>query len=135
MFGRIFARWSVPIGLCAALLGMIFYSQLDRLVDLRVSLTVLNSASMLSASLMLLGLLTTVVGGVIWAYRAPIESAAVSGISVGFAAVLLDRLVNINVHGPSAVFLFVVIAGALGSVLILAVVAIRFAVSLGQKQQ
>ena len=134
MFGRIFARWSIPIGLSAAVLGMILYSQLDAIVELRLRPPVLDAAALLSISLTLLGLLTAVVGGLIWAYRARIESAAVSGILVGIAALLLDRLVNINVHGPSAVFLFVILAGALGSVLILAIVAIRFAVSLGYKK-
>jgi len=113
---------------------MILYSQLDAIVELRLRPPVLDAAALLSISLTLLGLLTAVVGGLIWAYRARIESAAVSGILVGIAALLLGRLVNINVHGPSAVFLFVILAGALGSVLILAIVAIRFAVSLGHKK-
>jgi hypothetical protein len=135
MFSRIFARWSIPIGVAAAVLGIVLYSQLDAIENFRVSLAVLNSAAILSISLTLLGLLTALAGGLIWAYRAPLASAAFSGISVGAVAYLLAHLVKINVHGPSAAFLFVILAGALGSLLILAIAAFRFAVSLGQKEQ
>jgi hypothetical protein len=50
-----------------------------------------------------------------------------SGISAGVLAILLAVLVDINIHGSTAILLFVVFAGALGCVLILFIAVARFA--------
>ncbi|MGC1968531.1 MAG: hypothetical protein WA603_12740 [Candidatus Acidiferrales bacterium] len=56
------------------------------------------------------------------------------GFSLGFVAFLLGELVNINIHGPTAVVIFVIVAAALGAVVILVLAALRFAVVIGKKQ-
>jgi uncharacterized membrane protein (UPF0136 family) len=77
----------------------------------------------------LLGLLTALIGGVTWAWRAPLAHLLLSGVSVGVVAFLLAELVDINIHGPTALLLFVVVAGLLGCALILLLAAIRFTLS------
>jgi hypothetical protein len=134
MSTRVLTRWSIRIGLSAFVLGILLYLQLDKIVDLRLSLTVLNSVSLLSLALMICGSLAALGGTLIWAYRAPLESVVLLGFSLGFVAFLLGELVNINIHDPTAVFVFVIIAAALGAVVILVLAALRFAVVSGQKQ-
>lgn len=125
-----FARWLILIGTSASALGIILYSQLSRIVDLRVNLVVLNGAAILSHSLALLGLLATMIGAVAWALRTRLVYILLSGMSVGVGTFLLAKLVDINVHGPTAILLYVVFAGAFGCALILLIAAVRFAVSL-----
>jgi hypothetical protein len=121
----VFARWLIRIGASAAALGVILYFQLGRIVELRVSLAVLNFASIMSFSMALLGLLAALIGSVAWARRAPRIHLLWAGLSVGVASLLLAALGNINVHGPTAIFMFVVLAGALGRFLILVIAADR----------
>jgi len=107
------------------MLGVILYFQLGRIVELRVSLTVVNLASILSFSMTMLGLLATLIGGAMWARRAPLIHLLWSGISVGLASLLLGLFGDINVHGPTGILVFVVLAGALACVLILVIGAGR----------
>ena len=72
-----------------------------------------------------LGLLATLIGSVAWARRAPVVHLLWAGLSLGFASLLLAVLGNINVHGPTAIFMYVVFAGALGCLLILVIAADR----------
>jgi len=126
MSNPIFGRWLVLIGALTAVCGITLYSQLGRIVDLRVGLAVLNTAVILSFSTTALGLLGTLIGSVSWARRAPLVQVLISGASGGLATVLLAEFVDINVHGPTAILLFVMFAGALGSVVILFIAAFRF---------
>jgi hypothetical protein len=73
----------------------------------------------------LLGLLAILIGGVAWARRAPLVNLLFVGISTGVATFLLAVLSHINVHGPTAILMFVVFAGALGCILILLIAADR----------
>jgi hypothetical protein len=120
------ARRSILLGVLLSAFGIILYTQLGSIVELRVGLTVLNTATILSFFLTLLGLLAILIGGVAWARRAPLASVILSGGSVGVVAFLLAELVDINVHGPTAILMFVVFACALGCVLILGIAASRF---------
>jgi len=75
----------------------------------------------------LLGLLAALIGGVAWASEAPLVHLLLAGVSAGVAAFLLIVFGNINVHGPSVILIFLVLAGVAGSALILLVAAIRIA--------
>jgi hypothetical protein len=99
-----------------------------------MGLTVLNTAAILSHSLTVLGLLAILIGGASWACRAPLGYSLLSGVLVGVVALLLAELININIHGPTAIFLYVIFAGSLGCALILLIAAIRFALSRRQHQ-
>jgi len=126
MSNAIFARWLIVGGSAASVLGMILFSQLGNIANLRASGAVLNGSAILSISLTLLGLLATLIGCVAWARRAPVSQALQVGFVTGVATLLLAALVNINVHGPTAIFLFVVLAGVIGSASILIVAGGRF---------
>jgi hypothetical protein len=134
MSSPVFARWSILIGISATALGIILYSQLDRIVKLRVGFTIINGAAVLSISMTLLGLLAALIGGVTWAWRAPLVRLLLSGVSMGVVAFLLDELVDINIHGPTALFMFVVVAGVFGCALILLIAATRFVLSRWRRQ-
>jgi hypothetical protein len=107
------------------MLGVILYFQLGRIVELRVSLAVVNLASILSFSMTMLGLLATLIGVAVWARRAPRGHLLWSGLSVGLASLLLGLFGNINVHGTNGILALVVLAGAFVCVLILVVGAGR----------
>jgi hypothetical protein len=95
-------------------LGIILYSQLETL----------------SIAMTLVGLLATLIGGVIWACRAPIVWSLLSGLSIWVVALLLLELVNINVHGTTAMFLPVIFAAVISGALLLLIAAVRFVLSL-----
>jgi hypothetical protein len=112
-------------GTAVSVSGIVLYSQLANIVDLHVTLSVLNAAASLSLCMTLLGLLAILVGSVAWARRAPLVNLLWAGISTGVATLLLAVLSHINVHGPTAILMFVVFAGALDCILILLVAADR----------
>jgi hypothetical protein len=109
-----FARWSVLVGISLAVLGMILFSQLGRIVNLRVSNTLLNTAAILSFSMTLLGLLGTLIGGVAWARRAPTVQVLWSAAAAGVTAILLAIFGDINVHESTFILMFVVFAAVIG---------------------
>jgi hypothetical protein len=121
----VFVRRSIIFGTAVSVSGIVLYSQLANIVNLHVSLSVLNTAATLSLSMTLLGLLAILVGSVAWARRAPLVNLLWAEISTGVATLLLAVLSHINVHGPTAILMFVVVAGALDCILILLVAADR----------
>jgi hypothetical protein len=135
MFDPVFARRSILIGILVSVLGIILNFQLDRIADLRVNFMVLNTAAILSISMTLIGLFSVLVGVAAWAWRAPLFYSIFAGLSVGALAFFVAEFVNINVHGPTALFTFVDLAGMLGCVLILSVAAIRFVLSRRRQHQ
>ena len=46
---HIHARWLIPIGLSVSVPGILLYSQLDRIVDLRLDIAVLDTASVIES--------------------------------------------------------------------------------------
>jgi hypothetical protein len=135
MPGLVFARRSILIGISMSVLGIILNFQLDRIANLRMNFMVLNAAAILSISMTVIGLLSVLIGVVAWAWRAPLFSLMFAGLSVGVLAFFVAEFVNINVHGPTALFAFIDLAGMLGCALILSVAAIRFVLSRRQHQR
>jgi hypothetical protein len=125
----VFARRFILAGAGASIFGTVLYSQLGLIAGLRTNLPVLDIAVVSSLSTTLLGVLALLIGGGIWAWRAPLIHLLVSGASMGISAFLLIRLADINIHGPTAILIFVVIADALGGTLILLIALRRFAFS------
>jgi len=124
-------RSLIWVGILATAFGVVLYSQMDAVVELRVGLWVLNAAAMTSFAMTGLGLLSTLTGGVIWARRAPPVHVFTSGVLAGLAVVLVALLVDINVHGPTAMLILVEIAGAVGSIVMLSIAGIRLIVRQG----
>lgn len=102
------------------------YSELGRIEDLHVSLAIHNTAAILSFSVTLFGLLSALVGSGIWARRAPFLLVLGLGALEGIIAFLLAVIVDINNHGPTAILIMVVFAGAIGCVVILSTAVSRF---------
>jgi hypothetical protein len=128
MVNPVLARRLILMGLSVSATGIILYYQLGRIVELRMGLTVLNTATILSLSMTVLGLLTVFLT---WAFRAPVAYALFSGISLGAILLLVAEFVNIsfNIHGPSAILLFAGFAALLGCIMTLVIAAVRFALS------
>ena len=61
-----------------------------------------------SLGLTFVGLLTVIVGSVIWARRSSIDAPLWIGISIGLAAFLYGWFGDVNVHGPSAIVMFLI---------------------------
>ena len=68
-----------------------------------------------------MGLLAALTGGVIWARRAQLKQLPIPAVSVGLLAFLLIKFVDINMHGPTAIFTFVTPATLAMAVLLFAI--------------
>jgi hypothetical protein len=113
------------IGLGIATAGVILYTQLDRIVDLRLDDVVVEGAALGSLVATIGGMLTATVGCVTWARRASsghVVSAAVLTCSAIFFVVTFG---NINIHGPSAILMFVVLFGGLDAVVLFLTLGLR----------
>ena len=110
------SNWIALTGIAVAAVGIVLYTQLDRIADLRVSPAVLNSAALGSVAATVGGLLTVIVGSVIWARRASDAQVMSAAVLIGAAIVFLVTLVNVNIHGPSAILMFVEVFGVVDAV-------------------
>lgn len=102
------AKWTALTGYALAAAGILVYTQLDRIVDLRMGFHVLNVAALGSMAATLGGFVTATVGSAIWARRSPTRQPLKIAICVGVGSVLLSLMVGVNVHGPSAMLMFLV---------------------------
>ena len=64
------------------------------------------------------GSLTALVASVIWARNAVTKYVLRAAVSVGVVSFLLVFLVSVNIHGPSAIVMFLAPLGILDSVLL-----------------
>jgi hypothetical protein len=91
-------------------------------------------AVVLSLSLTFLGLLALMVGGVMWAWRASTAWMLASALAVGGVGLLVAEFGDINVHVPTAILVFVVLAAvALGGFFVL-IAVFRFVSHLRYKK-
>jgi hypothetical protein len=103
-FGR--AKWTALTGYALAAAGIILYTQLGRVADLRLGDNVLNAAVVVSMAAMFGGFVTATVGSAIWARRTPTRQPLKIATYVGVGSVFLSLIVGVNVHGPSAMLMF-----------------------------
>jgi hypothetical protein len=66
----------------------------------------------------LCGTLAALVASIIWARNAVTQYVLRAAVSVGVASLLLGFLVSVNIHGPSAIVMFLTPLGILDSVLL-----------------
>jgi ABC-type glycerol-3-phosphate transport system permease component len=118
----------IVIGVCLVALGISFNFQLERHslnedgVDKEFVFLEYTSLPMV-----LLGLLTTVVGSTIWAWRrASVSSLVLSGAALAILTSLAAKLIPINIHGWTGSFMFVFVASLLIGVLFFVFAAVRF---------
>ena len=96
--------------------GIVLYTQLDRIAGLRGSPAILDTAALGSMVATAGGLLTAIIGSVVWARRAPNAQVISVAVSIGAAIFYLAALVDINIHAPSAILMFVGVFGAVDAV-------------------
>jgi hypothetical protein len=102
------AKWTVLIGYAVAAVGMVVFTQLDRVANMGTGSDLLNVAGIGSAVATLGGFVTATVGSAIWARRdltrRPIGIAtAIAGLSL-----LLALAFGVNIHGRTAMFMLLV---------------------------
>ena len=125
---RLSPRWLISVGVCLTILGVLFSFQLERhsfrtAVD--TEFVFLKYAFLPS---LLLGLLATLVGSVIWAWRrTSVSSLASYGVVIAALTLLAAKLIPINIHGWTGSFMFVFSVSMLIGVLFVAFAAVRFA--------
>ena len=99
------AKWTALAGYAFAAAGIILYTQLDRILNL-MGESVLNSAVFGSMAATFGGFIAATVGSVIWARRTPTHAPLKIAISVGVGSLFLLMMVDVNVHGPSGILMF-----------------------------
>jgi Ca2+/Na+ antiporter len=112
------SAWASLIGCLAAALGAILYTQLGRLVDPRFNGMVLNVAVLTSYVATLGGSLTALVASVIWARKAVTQYVLRAAVSIVAVTFLIGLLVNVNIHGPSAMLILLMPLAILDSLLL-----------------
>jgi hypothetical protein len=70
---------------------------------------VLNAAVVGSMAAMLGGFVTATVGSAIWARRTLTRQPLKIAVSIGVGSLFLSPIVGVNVHGPSAILIFLVL--------------------------
>ena len=112
-------------GSSVAAAGVVLYTQLGALVNLRLSSAVVDAAVMTSFGATVGGSLAALVASVVWARKALAGRVLAAAIFVGAAGLLVATLGNINVHGPSAILLFVLPFSVVDSALLLCIFVSR----------
>ena len=107
MSASIFSRRLFLIGGWAAFLGVILYVLLG---SLSRNVYILDAIAVLSLSMTFLGLLALIAGGVMWAWRASVAWTLMFALAVGGVGLLVAEYGDINVHEPTAILMFVVLA-------------------------
>jgi hypothetical protein len=120
------ARWLILIGICLTAAGVLSYFQLER-HSLFVSTSDFEFSFLEHAWLpaLLLGLATTLIGSILWAWRAAVREVALYGLGTVILALLSLALIPINVHGWTAACLFVGFGAMLIGVLLLILAAVH----------
>jgi hypothetical protein len=95
-------------GYALAAAGIVLYTQLDRIVDLRMGEGALGGAVLSSMAATFLGFVAAVVGSAIWARRSATRQPLKVAVLIGVGSLLLCLSVGVNLHGPSALLMFLV---------------------------
>jgi len=115
------AKWTAVTGYAFAAAGIIIFTQLDRIVDLRLGARVLNVAAVGTMAAIFGGFVAAAVGSVIWARRTVTRQPLKLAALVGAGSLLLSLIVGVNVHGPSAILMFLVLFSVINVLTLLVV--------------
>jgi FtsH-binding integral membrane protein len=100
-------------------LGTTLYLLLFNVIDLKPSPAMLNAYVALSIAMSLGGLVTSLVGAVTWARRAPRRHVLLAVAAISLVGVLLVIFGNVNIHDETAILMFVIMAAVVGVGLLL----------------
>src|SRR5215831_20511255 len=103
------AKWTALIGYALSGTGVVLFSQLDRIENLSAGHEFLNATSIASLVMTCGGFVTAIVGSVMWARRTPTTKPFKIAGLIGVASLFLSLVVRVNVHGPSAILMFIVL--------------------------
>lgn len=103
------AKWIAVTGYAVAAAGSIVFTQLGNIADLRVSDNTLNIAAVSSMAATFGGFVAATVGSAIWARRTPTRQPFRIAVLIGAASLLLALFLGVNVHGPSAILMFLIL--------------------------
>ncbi len=102
------AKWIALMGYSFAAAGIVLFTQLGRVVDLRMGSNVLDAAVVCSMLATFGGFVTATVGSAIWARRTPTRQPLKIAALIAGASLFLILTVGVNIHGPSAILMFLV---------------------------
>jgi hypothetical protein len=102
------AKWTAVTGYALAAAGILLFTQLDRIANLRMGDNVLDAAVIGSMASTFVGFATATVASAIWARRVPTRQPLKIAACVGAGSILLSLIVGVNVHGPSVMLMFLV---------------------------
>ena len=122
---RSLGRWLIVFGVCVTAAGVLASFQLERRSF--VSTTDFQFRFLTDAflPLLVLGLLTTLIGSLLWAWRAAIRDLALFGLGIIILMFMLLSQALISVHGWTGALLPVSAAGMLIGGLFLAFAVVR----------
>jgi hypothetical protein len=126
MFNPSRTKWLVACGILAASLGVFLSFQLGSVAD-----SFLGTSVILSFAVTLLGELAALIGGTIWASKAPLVQVFVAGLSLACLASLLIPVTNVH---NTPILVFAVLMAFLGAAILLIKGAGRWFSSSGQRQ-
>lgn len=119
MSALVLGRRIIVVGVVSSILGMILYSQIGNVGHVWINFSVT-----LSFAMTIVGALALLIGCGMWGYRAPMSWLLWSALSVGAIGFMVGEFGNINIHGPTAILMFVVFAAvAIVGLLVLIAVA------------
>ena len=113
------AKWTAVTGYACAAAGTILFTQLNRIANFRMGHNVLDAAMVGSMSATFGGFATAAVASAIWARRSPTREPLKIAAYIAVGSVLLTLLVGINIHGPSAILMFLVVFSVINVVTLL----------------
>lgn len=119
------------LGSWTTFLGIILYALAG---SLSRNVYILDAFVVLSLSMTFLGLVALMVGGVMWAWRVSIAWMLLSALTVGGLGLLVAEFGDINVHGPTFILAFVVLAAVTIGVLVVSIAVIRFVSNLQREK-
>jgi fucose 4-O-acetylase-like acetyltransferase len=100
------AKWIALTGYFLAAAGIVLYTQLGRIAEWNIGHNVLDSAAAISTAATFGGFLAAIIGSATWARRTATQQPLKIAISIGVASLFLILLTDVNVHGPSAILMF-----------------------------
>ena len=118
-------RWLILIGLCLTVAGVLANFQLERHSFVNTQDSEFRFLSDTFLPILMLGLLMTLIGSLLWAWRATIRDLVLYGLGIIILVPLALALIPINIHGWTAAFMFVGAVGILVGALFLVSAGVR----------
>jgi hypothetical protein len=104
------------VGYAIAAMGVLVFTQADRVSDLRTGSG--GRAAAVGLVTTLTGFIVALIGSILWNRRTRSRQPIVIALAIGLGSWLLAWAIDANVHGPSAILMFVFLFSAVNVVAI-----------------